>query len=288
MLYLDEFRLPDADDEWRYFRHKNAEYAYDSIYPFQHFPKKQWERIVFDAVTIFYGGNGSGKSTMLNIIAQKLALPRKSSFNHSALFDDYVQLCKASTLRHLPDNSRIITSDDVFDYMFGVRDFNDGVDRRREDLFAEYQYYKNTPLRLHSMEDYEEFKQGLAARRSSTTQYVRQRVTNNIRTQSNGESALHYFQIQLKPRALYLLDEPENSLSAERQIQLAELLYGCARFEGCQLVLATHSPFLLAIPGARIYDLDTVPVETAPWTQLPNVRIYYDFFRQHQSEFEAD
>ena len=52
MLYLDEFRLPDADDEWRYFRHKNAEYAYDSVYPFQHFPKKQWERIVFDAVTI--------------------------------------------------------------------------------------------------------------------------------------------------------------------------------------------------------------------------------------------
>ena len=52
------------------------------------------------------------------------------------------------------------------------------------------------------------------------------------------------------------------------------------------LVLATHSPFLLAIPGARIYDLDRVPVDTAPWTQLPNVRIYYDFFRQHQSEFE--
>lgn len=40
MLYLDEFRLPDADDEWRYFRHKNAEYAYDSVYPFQHFPQK--------------------------------------------------------------------------------------------------------------------------------------------------------------------------------------------------------------------------------------------------------
>lgn len=248
MLYLDEFRLPDADDEWRYFRHKNAEYAYDSIYPFQHFPKKQWERIVFDAVTIFYGGNGSGKSTMLNIIAQKLALPRKSSFNHSALFDDYVQLCKASTLRHLPDNSRIITSDDVFDYMFGVRDFNDGVDRRREDLFAEYQHYKNTPLRLHSMEDYEEFKQGLAARRSSTTQYVRQRVTNNIRTQSNGESALHYFQIQLKPRALYLLDEPENSLSAERQIQLAE--------------------FYMAAPGSRAvswYWLPTRLFAGHPW-----------------------
>jgi len=131
-------------------------------------------------------------------------------------------------------------------------------------------------------------KKGMKAIRSTRTEYVRQRVTNNIRTRSNGESALQYFQHQIRSDALYLLDEPENSLSAEKQILLAEFLEQSARFYGCQLVIATHSPFLLAMKGARIYDLDTVPVDTAAWTELPNVRMYYDFFQKHRDEFEED
>lgn len=286
MIYLDEFRFLDEDAEWNFLRRMKHEMAYDSLYPFQMFPKKEWTRAVFDAVTIFYGGNGSGKSTALNLIAEKLHLSRESVYNHSALFDDYVERCKASVLRRIPPASRIITSDDVFDYMFHVRNFNEGVDVRREELFEEYASYKNTPLRMHSMDDYENFKKGMKARRSSVAGYVRSQVTNNIRTQSNGESALQYFQRQIQSDALYLLDEPENSLSAERQIQLAEFLEQSARFYGCQLVIATHSPFLLAIRGARIYDLDEVPVGVAKWTELPNVRIYYDFFREHADEFE--
>jgi len=267
-------------------RKMKREMAYDSLYPFQTFPQKEWTDAVFDAVTIFYGGNGSGKSTALNLIAEKLHLSRESVYNRSALFDDYVERCGVSVIRRIPSASRIITSDDVFDYMFHIRNFNEGVDTRREELFEEYASYKNTPLRMHSIDDYENFKKGMKARRSSMTGYVRSHVTNNIRTQSNGESALQYFQRQIQSDALYLLDEPENSLSAERQTQLAEFLEQSARFYGCQLVIATHSPFLLAIRGARIYNLDEVPVDVAEWTELPNVRIYYDFFRKHAEEFE--
>lgn len=286
MIYLDEFRFLDEDDEWNFLRKMQHEMAYDSLYPFQMFPKKEWTNAVFDAVTIFYGGNGSGKSTALNLIAEKLHLSRESVYNRSSFFDDYVERCKVSVLRRIPPTSRIITSDDVFDYMFHVRNFNEGVDIRREELFEEYASYKNTPLRMHSMDDYENFKKGLKIRRSSSVNYVRSQVTNNIRTQSNGESALQYFQRQIQSDALYLLDEPENSLSAERQLQLAEFLEQSARFYGCQLVIATHSPFLLAIRGARIYDLDETPVDVEEWTALPNVRIYYDFFRKHAEEFE--
>lgn len=288
MIYLDEFSFLDAEDEWEYFVDLDGEMAYDSLYPFQLFPKMEWTNVIFDTITIFYGGNGSGKSTALNLIAERLHLARESVYNHSALFDDYADRCDASVLRRIPSGSRIITSDDVFDYMFGVRNFNEGVDRRRDELFQEYASYKNTPLRLHSMDDYESFKKGMKAKRSSQAEYVRQRVTNNIRTRSNGESALQYFQRQIQSDALYLLDEPENSLSAEKQIQLADFLEQSARFYGCQLVIATHSPFLLAMKGARIYDLDTVPVDTAKWTELSNVRMYYDFFQEHADEFEEE
>ena len=102
---------------------------------------------------------------------------------------------------------------------------------------------------------------------------------------SNGESAFSYFTNEIKEDALYLLDEPENSLSPRLQRELADFLMDSARFYGCQFVISTHSPFLLALKGAKIYDLDAVPVETKKWTELENVRIWHDFFSEHEKEF---
>ena len=53
----------------------------------------------------------------------------------------------------------------------------------------------------------------------------------------------------------------------------------------CQFIIATHSPFILAMRGAKIYDLGEDPVDVKKWTQLSNVREYYNFFMQHREEF---
>lgn len=103
----------------------------DNIYPCGIFSKKQLYEINFDAVTILYGGNGSGKSTLLNLIANKLRLNRIAPFNSSELFDEYTFQCdyelsyddEGFPLR-IPNGSRIITSDDIFDYMLTVRTNN--------------------------------------------------------------------------------------------------------------------------------------------------------------------
>ena len=87
---------------------------------------------------------------------------------------------------------------------------------------------------------------------------------------------------------LYLLDEPENSLSARLQLELARFLEDSARFYRCQFVISTHSPFLLALRGAKIYDLDQDPVEPCRWTQVPSVRTFYEFFRSRREEFEDE
>jgi len=81
------------------------------------------------------------------------------------------------------------------------------------------------------------------------------------------------------------LDEPENSLSPAKQQELVKFIEDSARFFGCQFVIATHSPFVLAIRGAKIYDLDEEPVDVKRWTELENVRAYYEFFKKHASEF---
>ena len=97
--------------------------------------------------------------------------------------------------------------------------------------------------------------------------------------------AFLYFTEKVTENALFLLDEPENSLSPAKQQELVKFIEDSARFFGCQFVIATHSPFVLAIRGAKIYDLDEEPVDVKRWTELENVRAYYDFFKKHASEF---
>ena len=55
---------------------------------------------------------------------------------------------------------------------------------------------------------------------------------------------------------------------------------------GCQFIIATHSPFIPALQGARIYDLDETPVDIKNWWELENTRTYYDFFKKYERYFE--
>ena len=60
-------------------------------------------------------------------------------------------------------------------------------------------------------------------------------------------------------------------------MELKQFLEDSARFYRCQLIIATHSPFLLSMAGAKIYDLDESPAAVKRWTDLESVRTYYDF-----------
>ena len=114
---------------------------------------------------------------------------------------------------------------------------------------------------------------------------MRDKLIGNVREYSNGESAFRYFVEKIGENGLYILDEPENSLSPKRQIELMSFIEDSARFFGCQFIISTHYPFLLAMGGAKIYNLDENPVGVKRWTELENVRIYYDFFKTHEKEF---
>ena len=283
MLYLEGFRLPGRDREEAFFSDLRRT-CYTNFYPFEIFPDKELRRIDFAPVTIFYGSNGSGKTTLLNIIAETIKAQRSAPFNKSSFFGNYVSMCEAKWDGFYHD-STVITSDDVFDYLFDLRTLNDGIDVKREELLAEYTDMKYSKFQMRSLADYEQLKKVNSARRNSGSGYVRQNLMQNVRGHSNGESAFMYFTQKIDANQIYLLDEPENSLSAEYQIELGKFLEDSARFYNCQFIIATHSPFLLAMQDARIYDLDCVPVQTRKWTELENVRKYYEFFKDHEGEF---
>lgn len=284
MNYLDYITFPDADLEFDFLQ-KVKRTCYDSFYPFGVLSKKRFERIDFEPVTILYGGNGSGKTTVLNVIAETLKLKREAVYNRSSFFEKYVKMCRFKEIGDLPNDSQIITSDDVFDYMLNIRTMNEGIDLKREELFDDYLETKYSRFQLKSLDDYEQLKKVNNTRRKTQSKYIRNNLMDNVRERSNGESALFYFTERIKENALYLLDEPENSLSATNQLELVTFLENAARFFGCQLVISTHSPFLLSMRGAKIYDMDEDPVTLKKWTQVETVRIYYEFFEQHKNEF---
>ncbi|WP_412182096.1 AAA family ATPase [Zhenhengia sp.] len=284
MIYLKSFTFPDEDREFRFILSIKRK-CYDSFYPFRILSKNDLRQIDFEPITILYGGNGSGKSTALNVIAEKLSITRESLYNRTNFYGDYIDMCDIEIVEEIPLESRIITSDDVFNYMLNIRTMNEGIDTKREDLFVEYLDVKYSQFKMKSLEDYEQLKKINQARSITQSKYVRKNLMDNIREYSNGESAFRYFTEKIAENGLYILDEPENSLSPQRQLELIKFIEDSARYFGCQFIISTHSPFLLAIKGAKIYDLDECPVSVKKWTELESVRCYYNFFKEHEHEF---
>jgi len=298
-MYVDSFTLPidlEADLLRQRARENGGQFGYvDNPYPCGLFAERGLFEIGCKKITIFYGGNGSGKSTLLNLIAEKLVLNRIAPYNSSEMFASYVEHCDYSLgyddegFEHrIPNGSRIITSDDIFDYMLAVRTNNNDISESKETAKGEWANLKfGETVKINGMQDYEAIRMQVLARSKSVSrrQFIRRTVGSEVKLNSNGETALLYFEQKLKSNTLYCLDEPENSMSPKMQLELVKMLEDMARYCGCQFIIATHSPFLLALNGARIYDLDARPVEIKEWWELENARIYFEFFEKNRQLF---
>lgn len=168
-----------------------------------------------------------------------------------------------------------------------IRNLNEGIEVRKREFFEKYLNRKYSGYTLQSIEDYDNWKESDDAKSKSQSQFVKERLMRNVDMFSNGETAMSYYMERIDRDALYLIDEPENSLSPKRQLELMEYIATSARYYHCQFVLSTHSLFLLSLPDAKIIDLDTYPVTERKWTELENVQTYYEFFKRHQIELEG-
>ena len=274
MIYLKKFELLDNED-W-------------SGYPFHIFLEKELFNVEFDPITIFYGDNGSGKSTLLNIITEtinkdKKVINRKNSLVKFDCFDMYITKCKYYLENNIPLGSKIIFSEDIFENILSKRIENQEKNNQREDLEKQYMQYKYNPINYSSLDD---LSISVETRNKTRSKFIKSRIEENAREFSNGQTSLEFFDSELKENSLYLLDEPENSLSPKFQIELIQLISELSRFFKCQFIIATHSPFLLSIPNAKIYDLDSLPVKTKNWYELENMKIYYNFFKENKNKFE--
>lgn len=274
MIYLSSFKISDK-------RVRNP-----NLYPYNVFAGKIIEPFVFAPITIFYGNNGSGKSTLLNLIARKFQ--NKDIFFNADVFtytedyfrkflnectydfgeDDYGRKLK------LPPNCEYIKSEDILHEIIKIEHesaLEDGYvfdHMRREGLTkAQAKEKLHTPV----------MKGGSSPLAN---------ILFNQEKYSNGETAMQLLYDDMMPDTLYLMDEPEVSLSPQNQVKLANQINKYARLLGCQFIISTHSPFMLGTLNAKIYNLDLEDMAEVRWTELENVKYFYDFFRKHKEEFE--
>lgn len=108
--------------------------------------------------------------------------------------------------------------------MLNIRNLNEGIDKRHEEVFEEYLDAKFSKFQMKSIADYEKLKKINTARSKTQSSFVRSELMDNVRGYSNGESAFLYFTEKIEENGLYLLDEPENSLSPMRQMELMRFI----------------------------------------------------------------
>lgn len=254
-----------------------------NIYPYNVFAGKAERRLYFGPVTMLYGSNASGKSTVLNIIANKLKLQGQeyaasNRFGRVLYFERFVEECRftlgeredGGTFREIPRGSRYIKSEDI---LYEIKKI------QQEQVLQDGYVYEHVRRGMDKE----------AVRGALDSWGTRQKLENLVYAQekySNGETTLQMLEDFIEPDGLYLLDEPEVSLSPENQVALAEKLNRMARFLGCQFIVATHSPFVLGTLQGRIYDLDSREWEEKEWTELGNVRYFWRFFEGRRGEFE--
>jgi predicted ATPase len=229
-------------------------------FPFSLPAVRSFDSMELDApVTFFVGENGSGKSTLLEAIAAAAEIPALGATDviaSDATLRGPRLLARALRLAWSPKSRAgfFMRAEDFFNYgEFRARAWARELREKRELATG-----VTGPLLTDDARHVDEVGA--------------QGFRRLFDAASHGESFMQLFEDRLRPRGLYLLDEPEAPLSPRRQLELVALIARAAA-RGAQFVIATHSPVLLALPGAAIHSFDRTPVARVAYEDVPHVRI---------------
>jgi len=225
-------------------------------------------------VTFFVGENGSGKSTLFDAIACSVGTITVGS--ESVKTDPTLKEIRtlAKTLK-LVWNKRtrkgfFLRAEDFFGYIKQLSKTRSELARdltRVDEEFAHRsEYAKNLAKMPYARE----------------LQDIDDRFGAGLDTHSHGESYLELFQARFVPGGLYLIDEPEAALSPLRQLGFLSLLKEMVERDS-QFIIVTHSPILMAYPGADILSFDHAPLKSASWKSLEHVTLTRDFLNNPEN-----
>jgi predicted ATPase len=221
-------------------------------------------------VTFFVGENGSGKSTLLEGIAAAARLPAIGSADvqRDETLAAQRRLGKALRLTWTKRATRgfFLRAEDFFGFTKRLAQQRVEFQQQAAEIEKEYQEKGRSAYAMGLAQ--------LPARASLAD--MERRYGVDLDAHSHGQSFLKLFQSRFVPGGLHLLDEPEAPLSPQSQLALLAMMAEMVG-QDAQFIVATHSPMLLAFPGARIYNFDATPIQAVAYEELDHVRITRDF-----------
>jgi predicted ATPase len=223
-------------------RINSADYPTDRFYPFNvPILRGKTEMVFKSPIAFFVGENGSGKSTLLEAITRKCGV----HIWHKP---------KRHLAHHNPYETRLS------DYIT-VTWANEGV--------------PGSLFRAETFRDFADFLDDVALCDPGRLKYHGGRILNTL---SHGESILSYFSTRYHIKGIYFLDEPEAALSPTSQVKFLQVLQKVEAAGHAQFIIATHSPILLAYPGAQIFSFDGTHIKEVAYEDTAHYRLYKRFF----------
>ena len=246
--------------------------AFPDGYPFTVPAIECLDQLSFDTpVTFFVGENGCGKSTLIEAIACGLKCPTigATDVRHDPLLAD---------ARALASHMRLSRTASARTKLFF----------RAEDAIGFTRQVSSNLADLETLEkDFDESLSGYGRQLATGAirgqrQGLTSRYGDNPDALSHGEWFINMIKQRVHGKGLYLLDEPETPLSPIHQLSLLSLIKEAVE-QGAQFIIATHSPILMAHPGATIYSLDHLPIKSVAWDEVEHVEILRAFLADPMS-----
>jgi len=257
VIHLKSVKVRDWDDNE------------NSQFPFSLSIVQSLKSMNFDSpVTFFVGENGSGKSTILEALACAIGSITVGS----------------ESVKTDPSLSSIRKLSQYFQLSWSKRTHK-GFFLRAEDFFGYAKTIRQTQQQLETdlerMEKEARGRSQLAVDMTRTPfmkelSAIKSRYGDGLDSQSHGESFLTLFQSRFVPGGLYLLDEPEAALSPSRQLSFIAAMKSMVEKDS-QFIITTHSPIIMACPGATILNFDGGSIRQAKYDELEHVTLMRDF-----------
>ncbi len=220
-------------------------------------------------VTFLVGENGSGKSTILEAIAAATSLPAigaelRVDADHSLEAQRQLGASFKLVWERRATRGFFLRAEDFFGFTKTLALMRAEFLRELDEVDAEYEERSAWARTLRA-----------GPIRASLSE-MESRYGVDLDANSHGQSFLRLFQSRFVPQGLYLLDEPEAPLSPQSQLGLLAMLKDMVAQEA-QFIIATHSPMLLAFPGATIYSFDKLPIASVAFDELEHVALTREF-----------
>ena len=244
------------------------------VYPLNIQAIQSIESLVLDKpATIFVGDNGSGKSTLLQAIAKQHGAINTSG---KSLSDPYYD-----ALTPLSDNIKLIYSvKNNHGFLFSSEHFITYIHKLQEEKADLEAYIKEVE---ENYKDKSDFARNQALSPAKKELYaIKHTYEGELQEKSHGEGFLSFFKARMHQKGIYFLDEPESPLSPFHQYQLLVLLSDLIQ-NGSQIIMATHSPILMALSGATIYEFSD-SIKKVSHDDVESVK-FMTYFLNHKETF---